>query len=108
MIKQVTDNTYENELKNTTKDKIILDFYADWCGPCKVVSEILNLLDNQNNDHESNFMIMKIDVDASPELTTSYNVEALATLVFLNKDREIIGKEVGLVKEEIIKNYLNG
>jgi len=69
--------------------KIILDFFADWCGPCKKLGPVFSELSNQY----SNITFIKIDTDSAEELAKHYNVSALPTVIYINN-----GEVVSIIK----------
>jgi len=71
------------------KGKIILDFFADWCGPCKKLGPVFSELSNQY----SNITFIKIDTDSAEELAKHYNVSALPTVIYINN-----GEVVSIIK----------
>lgn len=70
----------------------VIDFYADWCGPCKMISPVFHQLSEKFGD-KLNFV--SVDVDANPEIAQSYAVEAMPTFVFLSESGEEINRIVG-------------
>lgn len=64
---------------------VLLDFYATWCGPCRMFSEYLK----QFNEKHPDFIIYKINVDEQPETAETYNVQSLPTIICINSDNEI-------------------
>lgn len=82
------------------KGKVILDFYADWCGPCKKLGPIFSDLSNQY----SNITFIKIDTDNAEELAKYYDVSALPTVLFIN-DGDVIsiikGFDSNKIKSEV-------
>lgn len=86
----------------------IVDFYADWCGPCKKVSPILKDLAAQYKDE---IVIYKVDVDAEKELAMAFGIQSIPTLLFIPKDGEPQIAQGALPKEEFVKqinSYLLG
>ncbi len=78
-----------NDILNTDK-KILIDFFATWCGPCRMVSPIVDEI----ADEHPEFIIAKIDVDKNPELAGEFSVMSIPTLVVI-KDKRIINKATG-------------
>lgn len=76
------DNTVQD------MDLAVIDFYADWCGPCKAMTPLLEQL------HQEGAPIFKVDSDASPELAARFNVRSIPTLVFLRQGVEA-GRLIG-------------
>ena len=83
--------TKENfaEVANSTKP-VLLDFYATWCGPCKMVSPLVD----QIADEHSEFTVGKINVDEQPELAAQCGVMSIPTLVVM-KDGKVVNQTVG-------------
>ncbi|MBQ3547274.1 MAG: thioredoxin [Clostridia bacterium] len=78
-----------SDILNTDK-KILIDFFATWCGPCRMVSPIVDEI----ADEHPEFIIAKIDVDKNPELAGEFSVMSIPTLVVI-KDKRIINKATG-------------
>ena len=83
--------TKENfsEIKNSDKT-VLLDFYADWCGPCRMVSPIVDEIANENPQ----YLVGKINVDEQPELAAAFNVSSIPMLAVI-KDGKMINQSVG-------------
>ena len=82
-------NANFDEIINGNKP-VLLDFFASWCGPCKMLSPIIDEIADERDD----VVVAKIDVDAEPELAGRYNVFSIPTLVYL-KNGEIISQSAG-------------
>lgn len=92
---------FENEnFDDLKRDGVVLvDFYADWCGPCKMVSPILEEISEERND----FKIIKVNVDKSSDLATKYGVMSIPTMIVFKNGVEV-DKNIGfLPKDDIIK-----
>ena len=92
-----------NEFDNAIASGIVLvDFYADWCGPCKMLSPLLEEINNE----EGNIKIVKINVDNSKFLTSYFNIKSIPTLVLL-KDGQFIHRLTGFKPKNIIKDLIS-
>ena len=99
MSKQIKSSEEFQEILNGSKP-VLVDFYADWCGPCKMLAPIVDEISKENGDA---FEICKINVDSNPDLAQKYSVQNIPTLISF-KNGEINKKSVGLVsKEEVLK-----
>ncbi len=98
---QILNETNFKEFINENKGNILVDFYADWCGPCKMLSPVLEKISSENQDVE----IVKVNVDESSNLAQEYGVVSIPTMVFL-KDSEVSHVQVGLLPEGEILNLL--
>ncbi len=78
-----------NEIKKSDK-KVLLDFYADWCGPCRMVSPIVDEIAEENPD----YLVGKINVDEEPDLAQEFGIMSIPMLVVLEKG-EIVNSSVG-------------
>lgn len=80
---------------------VLIDFYADWCGPCKMLAPTLEALSEKRAD----IKICKINVDDEPELATTFDVSVIPTLVAM-KDGGVLGKTQGVVTEDAILSLM--
>ena len=84
-------------VKNSEKP-VLLDFYADWCGPCRMVSPIVDEISEERDD----ILVGKINVDDSPDLAMQFGIVSIPTLIVM-KNGEVVGQMVGArPKSEII------
>lgn len=88
---------YENEKIEDLKGLYILDFYADWCGPCKMLGEVLKELRDVN--------ILKINVDEEEELAKKYKVMSIPNL-FIVKDGKVVKELIGFKPLEVLNQEL--
>ncbi len=88
-------NNYINE------DKVLVDFYATWCGPCKLISPIIEEISKENE----NIKVIKIDVDKFPELSRKYGIMSIPTLIVFSKGKEV-KKHIGYLEKEGIEGLL--
>lgn len=95
---KITAANFENEVLNSAKP-VLLDFYADWCGPCKMLSPVLHEIGEEKGDE---LKIGKLNVDDNMELAMRYKVISIPMLI-LFKDGKDVAKSVGYCsKEEIL------
>lgn len=90
------------EIKSSEKT-VLIDFYADWCGPCRMVSPIVDKI----ADEHPEYLVCKINVDDEPELASEFEVFSIPTLVVM-KDGEIVNQSVGVKPEPQILAMLEG
>jgi len=102
MALQITDANFE-ELVLKSDKPVLVDFWAEWCGPCRVVGPIVEEL---SNDFEGKAVVGKVDVDSNPEISLKYGIRNIPTLlIFLNG--EVVDKQVGAVPKNILAGKLN-
>lgn len=93
----ISNENFEKEVLNSDKT-VIVDFYANWCGPCKMMSPILDKIAIENSDKVK---ICKVNVDENQDLSQKYRILSIPTLIIFNNG-EIINMVVGLTSEEEI------
>ena len=101
MTLQITDANLEEVLQ--TDKLVVIDFYADWCGPCKVVGPII---DEVSKEYKDKVVIGKVDVDNNDEAATKYNIRNIPTILFI-KNGEIIDKVVGITSKKPLVEKIN-
>ncbi len=92
-------------VKNIKRAKVVLvDFYADWCGPCKKLAPILEELQNEIND----FLVIKVDVENEDinEIVVDNDISSMPTLVFYKNGQDVNKKLIGLQTKETLKKYI--
>lgn len=97
---KITEENFENEIINSQKISLI-DFYADWCGPCKMQSPVIDELAEARDD----INVGKINVDENQNLAEKYGVMSIPTLIVI-KNGEVIKQFVGLTPKSQIEEYL--
>ena len=98
MIKEIINNDLENEINDGL---VLVDFYATWCGPCQLISPII---EEVAKEHE-NIKVIKIDVDKFPELSRKYGIMSIPTLMVFSRGKEV-KKHIGYLEKEGIEGLL--
>ena len=89
-ISDVTDETFENEvLKSTTP--VLVDFWAEWCGPCKAIAPIVKEIADDNGDK---LKVVKINIDESPQTPGTYGIRSIPTILMF-KDGQVVSQLTG-------------
>lgn len=102
-LQQITANQFQSEVIDSNLP-IVIDFYADWCGPCRMLGPILDRL---SVEFAGRIKFVKVNTDQESALANSFEVTGLPTLVFMERG-EVVGQFAGLppekeLKEELIK-----
>jgi thioredoxin 1 len=84
-VKEVTDMTFESEVVNS-KTPVLIDFYAQWCGPCKMMAPII---DEVAKEYAGKLKVVKVDVDESGETAATFGVTAMPTFVVFKNGQEV-------------------
>ena len=90
MVKAITDATFEAETK---EGLVLVDFWATWCGPCRMQAPILEKLSQEFSEDE--LKILKMDVDENPETARSFGIMSIPTLLF-KKDGQVVKQVAGV------------
>ena len=94
----INEKSFESEVVNSELP-VLIDFWAEWCGPCK---EIAPILDEINNEMDDKIKIVKINIDKNPNIPNKYGVQSIPTLIIFKKG-EIVGTKVGsCLKSDLI------
>ena len=104
--KDIFDYTTETEWKYKGEVPAIIDFYADWCGPCKMVAPVLEEL---SNEYDGKLNIYKVDTEVEQELSAVFRIRSIPSILFIPKDKQPMMQAGAMPKhmlEEIIKERL--
>lgn len=97
---KITSDNFEKEVLNSNKP-VLLDFWASWCGPCRMISPIVDEIAGEVSDA----IVGKINVDEQPELASAFEIMSIPTLALI-KNGEVIKKMVGVKPKESILEML--
>ncbi|MEY3342865.1 MAG: hypothetical protein RL090_549 [Bacteroidota bacterium] len=98
---EFTDQNFEEALKS---DKpILVDFWAEWCGPCRMVGPIVEEI---YKEYEGKAVVGKVDVDSNPNISTKYGIRNIPTILFI-KGGEVVDKHVGAAPKNVLADKLN-
>ncbi|EOH85855.1 thioredoxin [Enterococcus villorum] len=100
MSQVVTDTTFNEE---TDKGLVLIDFWATWCGPCRMQAPILDQLSEEYDEDE--FRIVKMDVDENPQTPQQFGIMSIPTLL-LKKDGQVVEKAVGVHSKEQLRQMI--
>ncbi len=101
MALEFQDATFETEVLESDKVAIV-DFWAEWCGPCRAIAPIIEEL---ANDYADQALIGKVDVDNNPEISMRYGIRNIPTILFI-KNGEVVDKQVGAVPKSTLEDTL--
>ena len=101
MVKILDEKNFEEEVIKK-EETVIVDFYADWCMPCKMMSPIIEDIDSEGI---KNLTVGKVNVDSNQELAEKYGIMSIPTIIIF-KNGKIIKTFIGLTRKDEIKNAL--
>ena len=101
MVIHLTDETFENEVLKSSVP-VLVDFWADWCGPCHRMAPIL---DELSSDIKEQGKVCKLDVDAFPQVADAYDIMSMPTILIFKKG-EIIESLIGLHSKDKLKKLM--
>lgn len=100
MLRHINQNEFQSEVLDN-KGVVVVDFFATWCGPCKMLAPILEELQEELSDVK----IVKIDVDENPELANKYGIASIPTIKIF-KDGNDVDTKVGFMPKEMLKESI--
>ena len=101
MALEFTDANFE-ELVLNAEIPVLVDFWAEWCGPCRMVGPIVQEI---GQDYEGKVVVGKLDVDSNPGVSAKFGIRNIPTILFF-KGGEIVDKQVGAVPKQVLVNKL--
>ncbi len=102
MATQLTDNNFKETVLDSGKLTLV-DFWAEWCGPCKTIGPVIEEL---SKEYDGKAIIGKVDVDSNPETAMKYGIRNIPTILFI-KNGQVVDKQVGAVPKANLVAMLN-
>ncbi len=99
MALELTDKNFK-EMAVDINGVAVIDFWAEWCGPCRMIGPIIEEL---HHEYAGKVVVGKVDVDSNPEVSMKYGIRNIPTVLFL-KDGKIVDKQVGVTTKQ---NFIN-
>ena len=98
---EITDKNFKEIVLNSDKP-VMLDFWAEWCGPCKMIGPFVEEI---SKEYDGKAIVGKVDVDNNPEVSMEFGIRNIPTVLFF-KGGKIVDKQVGAVPKSILENKL--
>ena len=99
---QTTDSSFNSDVLNSELP-VLVDFWAEWCGPCKMIGPILEELELENADK---IKIVKVDVDSNSQTAVNYAIRSIPTLIIFNNG-EVTAQHIGAASKAQLENFIN-
>tara|TARA_E500000331_G_C17031165_1_gene615198 strand:+ start:329 stop:649 length:321 start_codon:yes stop_codon:yes gene_type:complete len=97
-----TDNNFKNDVLESSKP-VLVDFWAEWCGPCKSIAPALEEI---SNEMSQNITIAKINIDENPNIAQEYNIRSIPALMIF-KEGKLHAEMMGAIPKSQLENWIN-
>lgn len=98
----VTDKTFDAEVLKSA-EPVLVDFHAEWCGPCKAMAPALDLV---ASEMMGKVKVVKVDVDANPGITSKYAIRAMPTLMIFKDGKQIATHTGAMVQKRVLEDWV--
>ena len=102
LIKKLTDQNFEEEVLRSTTP-VLVDYWAEWCGPCKMIAPILHLV---SEEYKGKLIIAKMNVDENQEIPAKFGIRGIPTLM-LFKDGQLVATKVGALAKSQLTTFID-
>ncbi|PPR33621.1 MAG: Thioredoxin [Alphaproteobacteria bacterium MarineAlpha6_Bin5] len=101
-VKSIKEDAFEEEVVKSELP-VLIDFWAEWCGPCKEVSPILEEISTEMSD---SIKIVKVNIDENPNIPSQYGVQSIPTLIIFKKG-EVVATKIGMSSKNELLSWIN-
>jgi len=98
---EITDDNFQVEVLDKG-GLTVIDFWAEWCGPCRMVGPIIEEL---STEYDGKALIGKVDVDSNMQISMKYSIRSIPTILFI-KDGEVVDKQIGATSKQVLTSKI--